>query len=89
MKLKCQKYSENSKEMTFFSDVLCLSRPCLEAIHNIQCVFSFEPVIKDKDYCLIEIIKGLTDKGQFQYLTKLMGPQEGTYLYATQFHSLR
>ena len=48
MKLKCQKYSENSKEMTFFSDVLCLSRPCLEAtyIHNIQCEFSFEPVIK-------------------------------------------
>ena len=45
--------------------------------------------LKDKDYCLIEIIKGLTDKGQFQYLTKLMGPQEGTYLYATQFHSLR
>ena len=46
-------------------------------------------VLKDKDYCPIEIIKGLTDKGQFQYLTKLMGPQEGTYLYATQFHSLR
>ena len=42
-------------------------------------------VLKDKDYCLIEIIKGLTDKGQFQYLTKLMGPQEGTYLYATHF----
>ena len=37
----------------------------------------------------IEIIKGLTDKGQFQYLTKLMGPQEGTYLYTTQFHSIR
>ena len=46
-------------------------------------------IVKDKDYCPIEIIKGLTDKGQFQYLTKLMGPQEGTYLYATQFHSLR
>ena len=46
-------------------------------------------VFKDKDYCPIGIIKGLTDKGQFQYLTKLMGPQEGTYLYATQFHSLR
>ena len=46
-------------------------------------------LVKDKDYCPIEIIKGLTDKGQFQYLTKLMGPQEGTYLYATQFHSLR
>ena len=45
--------------------------------------------LKDKDYCPIEIIKGLTDKGQFKYLTKLMGPQEGTYLYATQFHSLR
>ena len=45
--------------------------------------------VKDKDYCPIEIIKGLIDKGQFQYLTKLMGPQEGTYLYATQFHSLR
>ena len=36
--------------------------------------------LKDKDYCPIEIIKGLTDEGQFQYLTKLMGPQEGTYL---------
>ena len=40
-------------------------------------------------YCLIEIIKGLIDKWQFQYLTKLKGPQEGTYLYTTQFHSLR
>ena len=48
-----------------------------------------QKVLKDKDYCPIEIIKGLTDKGQFQYLTKLMGPQEGTYLYATQFHLLR
>ena len=48
-----------------------------------------ESFLKDKDYCPIEIIKRLTDKGQFQYLTKLMGPQEGTYLYATQFHSLR
>ena len=46
-------------------------------------------VLKGKDYCPVEIIKGLTDKEQFQYLTKLMGPQEGTYLYATQFHSLR
>ena len=61
----------------------------------IKYVFSFIPnqsnsaVFKDKDYCPIEIIKGLTDKGQFQYLTKLMGPQEGNYLYATQFHSLR
>ena len=27
--------------------------------------------------------KGLTDKGQFQYLTGLKGSQEGTYLYTT------
>ena len=42
-------------------------------------------------YCPIEIIIGLTDKGQFQYLTKLKGPQEGNYryLYTTQFPSLR
>ena len=65
--------------------------------HHVAAVFrwiKFVSVIfvghlKDKDYCPLEIIKGLTDKGQFQYLTKLMGPQEGTYLYATQFHSLR
>ena len=32
------------------------------------------------------IISEFTDKGQFQYLTNLKGPQEGTYLYtATQF----
>ena len=36
-------------------------------------------------YCPIEIIKGLTDKGQFQYLIKLKGPQVGNYLYTTQF----
>ena len=48
-------------------------------------IFTF----KDKDYCPIQIIKGLADKGQFQYLTKLMGPQVGNYLYTTQFLSLR
>ena len=36
-------------------------------------------------YCPIEIIKGLTDKGQFQYFIKLKGPQVGNYLYTTQF----
>ena len=36
--------------------------------------------LKDIYYCPLEIIKGLIDKGQFQYLTKLMGPQEGTYI---------
>ena len=58
-----------------------------------QAFQNFNPTInvrfKDIDHCPIEIIKGLTDKGQFQYLTKLMGPQEGTYLYTTQFHSLK
>ena len=34
------------------------------------------------------IISEFTDKGQFQYLTNLKGPEEGTYLYTTQFLSL-
>ena len=45
--------------------------------------------LKGIDCCPIEIIKGLTDKGQFQYLTNLKGPQVGNYLYTTQFFSLR
>ena len=40
-------------------------------------------------YCLIEVIKVLTDKGQFQYYIKLKGPQVGIYLYTLQFLSLR
>ena len=43
--------------------------------------------LKGIDYCPIEIIKGLTDKGQFQYLTKLKGPQVGNYLYTAHFLS--
>ena len=35
--------------------------------------------VKDIYSWPIEIIKGLTDEGQFLYLTKLKGPQEGTY----------
>ena len=46
-------------------------------------------VIKDIYSCPIKIIKGLTVKGQFQYITKLKMPQEGTYLYTTQVLSLR
>ena len=49
----------------------------------------FTGVQKGKDYCPIEIIKRLTDKGQFHYLTKLKGPQVGNYLYTAQFLSLR
>ena len=45
--------------------------------------------LKGTYYCPIEIIKGLTDKGQFQYLTKLKRPEEGNYLYTAQFLSLR
>ena len=39
--------------------------------------------------CTIEIIKVLTDKGQFQNIAGLKGPQKGTYLYTTQFLSLK
>ena len=42
-------------------------------------------MFKDIYLCPIEIIKGLTDKGQFLYLTKLKGSQKGTNLYTTQF----
>ena len=45
--------------------------------------------VKGIDHCPVEIIKGSTDKGQFQYLTNLKGPQVGNYLYTTQFRSLR
>ena len=74
----------NSISLLSHNTTLFLEKSILVFIHE-----SRDFMLKDKDYCPIEIIKGLTDKGQFQYLTKLMGPQEGTYLYATQFHSLR
>ena len=45
--------------------------------------YRLRTVLKDIYYCLIENIKGLTDMGQFQYLIKLKGPQEGIYLYTT------
>ena len=45
-------------------------------------------MVKGIDHCPVEIIKGLTDKGQFQYLANLKGPQVGNYLYTTQFRSL-
>ena len=45
--------------------------------------------IKDIYFVIYGIISDFTDKGQFQYLTNLKGPQEGTYLYITQFLSLR
>ena len=72
----------------FQKKIKCLVAMVTEQNHSHE-YKAISCTLKDKDYCPIEIIKGLTDKGQFQYLTKLMGPQEGTYLYATQFHSLR
>ena len=39
-------------------------------------------MLKGIDYCPIELIKGLTDKGLFQYLTNLRRPQVGNYLYS-------
>ena len=62
----------------FISPDCCLFLRC-----NI--FFNFEDLYP----CPIEIIKGLTDKEQLQYLTKLKGTEEGTYLYTTQFLSLR
>ena len=45
--------------------------------------------VKDTYFVIYGIISELTDKGQFQYLTKLKGPQMGNYLYTAQFLSLR
>ena len=45
--------------------------------------------IKGIYFVIYGIISEFTDKGQFQYLTNLKGPQKGTYLYTTQFPSLR
>ena len=43
--------------------------------------------LKDMYFYSIEIIKGPTDKGQFQYLTKLKGPQMGlTCIQHNFFH---
>ena len=49
----------------------------------------FTVLVKDIYFVIYGIISDFTDKGQFQYLTNLKGPQEGTYLYTTQFLSLR
>ena len=48
-----------------------------------------EKSIKGIYFVIYGISSEFTDKGQLQYLTNLKGPQEGTYLYTTQFLSLR
>ena len=45
--------------------------------------------VKGIYFVIYRIISKFTDKGQCQYLTNLKRPQEGTYLYTTQFLSLR
>ena len=54
-------------------------------------IFALDSVIvKDLYSCpTVAIIQGLTDKEQFQHLTGLKGPQEGTTLYTTAYLSLR
>ena len=47
-----------------------------------------QPTFKGIYFVIYGIISEISDKGQFQYLTNLKGPQEGTYLYTTQFLSL-
>ena len=48
-----------------------------------------QPPFKGVYFVKYGIISEFTDKGQFQHLTNLKGPQEGTYLYTSQFLSLR
>ena len=50
---------------------------------------SIRLTLKGIYFVIYGIISEFTAKGQFQYLTNLKGPQEGTYLYAAQFLSLR
>ena len=57
--------------------------------HLVRSWLSYPTNLKGIHHCPIEVIKGLTDKGQFQYLTKLKGPQVGNYLFTTQFLSLK
>ena len=46
-------------------------------------------LFKDIYFVIYGFISEFTDKGQFQYLTKLKGSQVGNYLYTTQFLLLR
>ena len=80
-----------SFECTLVKMPHCLKSHVAAQLCSMLCTYQMVAHVsfKDIDHCPIEIIKGLTHKGQFQYPTKLMGPEEGTYLYTTQFHSLR
>ena len=49
----------------------------------------FRNEFKDIYFVIYGIISKFTDKGQFQYLANLKGPQVVNYLYTAQFLSLR
>ena len=56
----------------------------------LQDVIKFKiRTLKGIYFVIYGIISEFTDKGQFQYLINLKGSQKGTYLYTTQFLSLR
>ena len=55
----------------------------------VNICMKFHEGLKGIYFVIYGSISELTDKVQFQYLTNLKGPQVGTYLYATQFLSLR
>ena len=55
----------------------------------VTCGGTVQSFIEDIYFVIYGIISDFTDKGQFQYLTNLKEPQEGTYQYTTQFLSLR
>ena len=60
-----------------------------QLVRLVSIILNMFTYIKDIYFVIYGIISDFTDKGQFQYLTNLKGPQEGNYLYTTQFLSLR
>ena len=61
----------------------------LEPFNQCSIITKQHGMFKGILFVIYGILSEFTDKGQFQYLTNLKGPQEGTYLYTTQFLSLR
>ena len=67
--------------MVFMEDIL--KKVLFEKISRRQKHAKLPSMLRVKDIYFVTygIISDFTDKGQFQYLTNLKGPQEGTYLY--------
>ena len=66
---------------------------CVPVHYGIGMYCGYKGIVRTRLKGIYVVIYGIisefTDKGQFQYLINLKGPQEGTYLYTTQFLSLR